>query len=101
MDADEISRKVLGHLKDLQPKGAKFKEMKTALGLDAKSLSKNLFYLEENRLVKLATSVEADSTFPVIFMVKLTDDGGKLASDKKGLLERFPGRPAVKVAVEP
>lgn len=94
MNADEISRKALSHLKGTYPKPARFKEMSADLGIDQKALSKNLFYLEENQLVRLATSIEGDATFPTIHVVKLTDEGSELAGNKEKLEERFSSRKA-------
>lgn len=90
ISANEISREALSYLAKNWPEPCKFNDMVKALKIDAKDLSKNLFYLEEHRLVKLSTSLPPGSTFPVIVMVRLTPEGEEIAAEKTRLERRFP-----------
>lgn len=90
VSANEMSREALSFLAKKWPEPCKFNEMVNELKFDPKDLSKNLFYLEEHRLVKLSTSLPPGSTFPVIVMVRLTPEGEELAAEKTRLERRFP-----------
>ncbi len=86
----EISRRALNYLHDGNTDGSRFAEMAKALEFDERSLSKNLFWLEEHKLVKLSTSLSPASTFPKIVLVKLTREGRELTDDQEKLAQRFP-----------
>ena len=90
LSANEISRMALGHLGKKWPEPVKFQDMLRELDLDARNLSKNLFWLEEHRLVKLSTSLPPSSTFPHIVLVRLTPEGEEVAADPKRMERRFP-----------
>jgi len=94
-NANEISKKALNYLFNDKTDGVRFGEMARVLEIDDRSLSKNLFWLEEHGLVKLSTSLSVGSTFPKIVLVKLTKDGKHLVTDSSKLDQRFPsGMPA-------
>lgn len=88
--ANEISRKVLIYLSRNWPDPGKFGEMSEALKIPEKDLSKNMFWLEEHRLLKLSTSLAAGSAFPEIVMARLTSEGEEVAGDGSRLDRRFP-----------
>lgn len=90
LSANEISRKSLSFLAGAWPERVRFGKMAETLGINEKDLSRNLFWLEEHRLVKLATSLPAGTTFPVIITVKLTPEGEEIAADPMRLERRFP-----------
>lgn len=99
LNANEISRRALGFLAGKWPEPVKFQQMADELELDAKNLSRNLFWLEEHRLVKLSTSLPPGSTFPHIILVRLTPEGEEVAADPMRLERRFPA-PVAKASRE-
>lgn len=90
LSANEISRRALSYLAKAWPEPSRFQQMADNLELDEKDLSRNLFWMEEHRLVKLSTSLPAGSTFPIIIMVRLTPEGEEVAADPIRLERRFP-----------
>jgi len=93
--ANEISQRALSFLAKSWPQPSRFQDMADGLGFDDKDLSKNLFWLEEHRLVKLSTSLPAGSTFPTIIVVRLTPEGEEVAADPARLERRFPSPSAL------
>jgi len=89
---NEISRDALTYLAEKGARGSRFREMANDLDISERDLSKNLFWMEERRMVKLSTSIPAGSTFPLIVVARLTREGQDLTSDAEKFERRFPSK---------
>ena len=89
MTNNELSRRVLALLNS-EDKPVKFKNMIEKIGVDSRTLFKNLFYLEEHGLIQLSTSYPMDAVYPQIHMARLRNKGKQLVTDKNALDEAFP-----------
>ena len=89
MTNNQLSRRVLGLIAESQ-KPVKFNDLVAALRMDARTVFKNLFYLEEHGLVLLSTSYPADTVYPQIHFARLRDAGQELLHSPARLDEIFP-----------
>ncbi|OGP57506.1 MAG: hypothetical protein A2V67_06725 [Deltaproteobacteria bacterium RBG_13_61_14] len=89
MTNNELSRKVIALLAE-RKKPVKFQEMVEAISVDARTLFKNLFYLEEHGYILLSTSYPPEAIYPQIHFARLRDPGLELAKDPGKLDEAFP-----------
>ncbi len=89
MTNNELSRKVLGQTA-AKPDGVRFDDLVANLGVDARAVFKNLFFLEERGLVQLSTRNSSDSVYPQILLVRLRNSGRRLIEDQDALDKTFP-----------
>ncbi len=89
MTNNDLSRKVL-NLLNASESAVKFKAMLRELGVDPRMLFKNLFYLEEQKMVQLSTSYPTDAVYPQIHLIRLRGKGRELIQDQAALDEQFP-----------
>lgn len=89
MTNNQLSRKVFALLAE-RNKPVKFQEMVAAIQVDARTLFKNLFYLEEHGYVLLSTSYPPEAVYPQIHFVRLRDPGLELLQDPAKLDQAFP-----------
>ncbi len=89
MTNNELSRKVLTLLHE-RKKPAKFDEMAKVIGVDARTVYKNLFYLEEHHYIQLSTSYPSEAVYPLIHLVRIRDKGKKLVENPEKLEKAFP-----------
>jgi len=89
MTNNELSRKVLKKLLENNG-GARFKGLVEELGVDARAIFKNLFFLEEKGYVQLSTSHPSEAVYPLIHIVRLRDPGARIARDKELMDGAFP-----------
>jgi len=87
---NQVSREILTYLDEHYPKAVKFSEMVINLGINEKTLFKNLFFLEDNSLIQLMCSYPAGATFPSIHMIKGREEGITLLNDADRLESMFP-----------
>jgi DNA-binding transcriptional ArsR family regulator len=89
MTNNELSRKVLTLLHE-QKKPAKFEELVKAIGVDARTVYKNLFYLEEHHYIQLSTSYPSEAVYPLIHLVRMRERGKDLVENPEKLERTFP-----------
>ncbi len=89
MTNNELSRKVLDTLK-AGSGSARFNHLVDSLGVDARAVFKNLFFLEEKGFVQLSTSYSTDSVYPQILLARMREAGEELLSDPERLDKVFP-----------
>lgn len=89
MTNNELSRRVMEILKE-RKKPMKFQDLVEAIGLNARTVYKNLFYLEEHEYVQLSTSYQSEAVYPLIHLVRLRKKSAELLEDPEGLEELFP-----------
>jgi hypothetical protein len=89
MTNNELSRKVLEILSE-RSGSVRFKELVEIAAQDARSVFKNLFFLEERGYVQLSTSSPADAVYPQIHLVRLREKGKSLLEDHALLDATFP-----------
>ena len=90
MTNNELSRKVLKILTE-KSGSVRFKRLVETLGADARTVFKNLFWLEEKKYVRLSTSYPSDAAvYPLIHLVHLRQAGEQLVNDKEQLDAVFP-----------
>jgi len=84
-----LSRKVLSLLQE-QKKPVKFRELVEAIQVDARTLFKNLFYLEEHGYLLLSTSYPPEAIYPQIHFVRLREAGEELLRKPDQMNKVFP-----------
>jgi hypothetical protein len=89
MTNNELSRKVLEILSE-KSGSVRFKELVEIVAQDARSVFKNLFFLEERAYVQLSTSTPAEAVYPQIHLVRLREMGESLLKDHALLDAAFP-----------
>jgi len=89
MTNNELSRKVFEILSE-QSGSVRFKELVEIVAADARSVFKNLFFLEERGYVQLSTSTPPEAVYPQIHLVRLRESGGSLIKDHALLDATFP-----------
>jgi len=89
MTNNELSRKVFALLAERnQP--VKFQEMVETIRVDARTLFKNLFYLEEHGYILLSTSYPPEAIYPQIHFARLRESGQELLKDPDQMDQAFP-----------
>lgn len=68
----------------------RFKDLIEILGVDARAVFKNLFFLEEKGYVQLSTSNPSDAVYPQIHLIRIRKNGEALAKDHENLDSTFP-----------
>ena len=89
MTNNQLSHNVLALL-FARKKPVKFRELVEVIQVDARTLFKNLFYLEEHGYATLSTSYPPEAIYPQIHFVRLTDAGRDVARNPARMEEAFP-----------
>ncbi len=89
MTNNELSRKVLAALSGKAGR-IRFTELVETMGTDARTVFKNLFFLEDKGFVRLATSYPTGAVYPEIHLVRIHEAGEELLNDQALMDSVFP-----------